>query len=253
MFSTGNNINNPMKRLEIDLSRGYDAFNINKIEVVTKEWYQLKQTHDSMVTYVISDAAPNEINMYIGDMPIESDHIKAKYFIGINEHNEYEIYERIDNYNGNLMYMVPIKRFNNPQDAINALGSYKIVGTNNKLGLLIHNALATYIQKECGVHECIVSIIAGNGYRDDPRLQYINERAIAFGNRSRDRDIPVLMRRYLHNIANTDPNPLWQWYSRIYDIFVLYEFFEDKKYTEPLPEELDLHEEIDKMMNILKN
>ena len=251
MLSTDNNINNATKVFQVDLSRQWDAFNPNRVEYVTREWYDLKQTHDIHTTYVITDAPKGHPQVYVGDICVNTEDLAPEYLIGINEHNEYVIYQHIKNYSNILPPLIPIKRFTSAQDAINALRSYKRVGSPNRIGLMIHNALASYIRKEAGIHETIVSIIAGNGYRDDPRLQQLNERALAFGCKYKDRDVPPIMRQMLHNIANKNELTLFPWYSGIYDVFVRYDFFIDKKYTDPMPEELDLHEEIGYIMKVL--
>lgn len=251
MLSTDNNINNHMRNIQVDLSTQWDAFNPNRVEYITQEYYDLKQTHDIHTTYIITDAQEGHPRAYIGDICITEDDIAPEYLIGINDNNEYVIYQHIKNYSYILPALIPIKRFCSAQDAINALRSYKRVGNPKRVGLMIHNALASYIRKEAGIHETIVSIIAGNGYRDDPRLQQLNERALSFGCKYKDRDIPYIMRQMLHNIANKNELTLFPWYSGIYDIFVMYDFFKDKKYTDPLPEELDLHEEIGHIMKVM--
>jgi len=252
MLSTDNNINNNTRVIEVDLTKQWDAFNPNRVEYVTREWYDLKQTHDPSVTYVIKDAKPGHPEVYIGDRKVNTEDKAPEYLLGINSNNEYVIYMHIHNYSDILPAIIPIKRFVSAQSAIDALRSYKRVGTPQRIGLLIHNALATYIRKEAGIHETIMAIIAGNGYRDDPRLQQLNERAISFGYHTGSRDIPAMMRQMLHNLANKNELTLWSWYSKIYDIFVLYEFFVDKKYTEPLPEELELSEPISYIIDAMK-
>lgn len=251
MLSTDNNINNATRVIEVDLTREWDAFNPNRVEYVTREWYDLKQTHDIHTAYVITDAEPGHPEVYIGDIKVSSEDKAPEYLLGINEHNEYVIYQHIKNYSNILPAIIPIKRFCSAQDAINALRSYKRIGSPKRVGLMIHNALASYIRKEAGIHETIVAIIAGNGYREDPRLQQLNERALAFGNKSMDRDLPFIMRQMLHNIANKNELTLFPWYSKIYDIFVMYDFFKDKKYTDVLPEEMDLCEPISHILKIL--
>lgn len=251
MLSTDNNINNATRVFQVDLSRQWDAFNPNRVEFVTREWYDLKQTHDIHTTYVITDAEEGHPQVYIGDINVIEEDTAPEYLIGVNDQNEYVIYQHIKNYSNIIPALIPIKRFSSAQDAINALRSYKRVGSPKRVALMIHNALVSYIHKEAGIHETIVAIIAGNGYREDPRLQQLNERALAFGCRYKDRDIPFIMRQMLHNIANKNELTLFPWYSGIYDIFVMYDFFQDKKYTDPIPEELDLHEEIAHIMKVM--
>lgn len=253
MLSTDNNINNALRVTEIDLTRQWDAFSPNRVEYVTQEWYDLKQTHDMHTTYVITDGTKKRPRVYIGDILVTNDDTAPEYLMGINDHNEYVIYEYIKDYSVIVPILIPIKRFDTAQAALDALAAYKRVGSPSQFALMVHNALASYIVKEAGIHETIVAIIAANGYREDPRLQQLNEKALAFGCRYKDRDIPFIMRQMLHNIANKNEITLWPFYSGIYDIFVMYDFFKDSKYTKVTPEELDLHEEIDRIIKVFSS
>ena len=252
MKSTDNNLYNHLKVTEIDIRNTIDAFPNSKIFRCDKDYYDAMQQHDPRTTYIVK-FKDGVTRCFIGDMPIEKVSRRPKYVMSITDNCEYQIFINLadtKSYDSQSI-LIPLVRYDDPQKAINALHAYRKVGSSEKISLEIFIALGSYISKENGINELLINLIGNLGYRDDPRLQYLNELAVTYGVESSTRDLSPTYRTMLHNIANKKADTLVPLYSAFYDVIVKYDFFKGKKYSlaRREVEELDLSEEVNDIYN----
>ena len=219
MKSMDNHINHPMETRWID-PRSFNS--TNEVHYITQERYDMMRSRNPEVVFVIIDSP--EDRMYLGDYEIPKPAHSRQYLISFEDHRKvYKIYlNLISNYRDNL---VPVAEYDNLEDAVKALHAYQSVGYHTKSAYNVYQSIANYIKKVYGINESIIGMIASFGYRDDPRLQYLNEEAIHYGVTNKDRDLPQYYRAALHNLKTVKPDAVIGMYSDIYDVFVKYNFF----------------------------
>lgn len=222
MKSIDNHIQNPMATKWLDYR---DLFmGSNELHYITQEQYDMHKTHDPETVYIIIDSTTDR--MYIGDQEIPKPAHSRQYLMSFDDHrNVYKVYlNLVSNYRDNL---VPVAEYQDVKDAVKAIQAYASVGYHTKAAYATYQALGSYIDEEYGINEAIIGIIAAFGYRDDPRLQYLNEEAIHYGVTANARDIPQYYRAALHNLKDRKADSVIVAYSDIYDIFVKYDFFKE--------------------------
>lgn len=222
MKSIDNHIQSPNSIRWIDPQNLF--LHSNEVHHINQDEYDMHSTHDPSTVYVIMDSPTDK--MYIGDYEIPKEAHSRQYLMSYNDkENVYKIYlNLISNYRDNL---VPVAKYKDVNDAIKALHAYKSVGYHTKAAAATYQAIANYIDEIYGINEAIISIISAFGYRDDPRMQYLNEAAISYGVTNKDRDLPQYYRAALHNLKDRKPDSVIVTYSDIYDVFVKYNFFKE--------------------------
>ena len=224
MYSSDNTINDPNHK---EILNPYEALNLsNHIEVlsVTQEQYDLMAYHDPQVVYIIYDSRRGD--MYIGDNLIPRPQNKNQYLLALGDHRKsFIIY--LNAVTGYLDDLIPVAEFSDINAAIAALYQYKKVGTHINLGHVVCSIVECYMNGEYGINEALINIIAESGFRDDIRLQYLNEKAISYGVSNKDKNLPQYYIAALHNLKDKDPNAIISIYSDLYDVFVKYNFMED--------------------------
>ena len=235
MKSTDHNINNPTIIDDIPLMRYVEGWELPKIMNVTKEFYDLIQIKDPMTIYNITDDP--EHNSYFGNMLLNKNVTRNKYFMTYESRGEYCIYFNDKNGTHGNDCLIEICRFAEPDVAIRALTTFNAIGDHHSYSFSIYILLSNYIRKEISIHDMLIGIICSYGYKNSTQFQQllsilnpyiINEHGIF-------RDLPVLLREELHNFKNikdiTDEKfILVNLYSNLYDIIIKYNFFKDKKY-----------------------
>ena len=224
MKSTDNNISSTSKQW-LDIREDY-FFNAYGTAYCDKENYDLISVHDPNTVYVIIDSPT--CDMYLGDCKIPKPSHERMYLMTYDEDDDkYIIYlNLISNFRDNL---VPVCRFKDPQEALDALHQYTCVGWHTNMARNIYMSIINYVDEVYGINEAIISMITCFGYSNDPRLQYLCEEAISYGVENDARDLPQYYRAALHNLRTGKPDSLIVLYSDIYDVFVKYNWFKDSK------------------------
>ena len=221
MKSMDNHINNPMETKWIDPTSFTKS---NEVHYITQEQYDMMGSRNPEVVFVIIDSPEDRI--YLGDYEIPKPVHSRQYLMAFSDHRKmYQIYLNL--ISGHRDNLVPVAEYDNVNDALKALHAYQSVGYHTKMAYNIHQSITNYIDEVYGINEAIIGIIAAAGYRDDPRLQYLNEEAIHYGVTNKDRDLPQYYRAALHNLKTTKPDAVISVYSDIYDVFIKYNFFKD--------------------------
>lgn len=226
MKSTDQNLNNPLRIGDIDLLREAESWRNPTVQLITQEEYDLLQTKDPLTIYVIHGSNPHR--MYLGDCMIHEDSRSCKYLVGMDESKAYVLYMSIRD-NG-IDKIVPISRYKNPQDAIDAMNMCHNAGSHQKTNMVLFNSIAAFIDNHISVNDLVIGVLCIFGYERDPRLQNIIEVAISFGVKSSKLDIPVIFREELPSMGDRYENSLFDLYSDVYNIIVKYDFFKDERY-----------------------
>lgn len=233
MKSNNSNINNPFKVNEINLQEQICSTNINVVNV-SKEEYDLMIIHDPTTIYVTTDKF-GRILTYIGDCMIENNNIINKYYISIDDKNIYTIYmdNAVTDFKNNFLgyqKLIPICRYNDPQDAIDALAKFNKIGSHNKIDFDIYNIIKSYIDKNISTHEFIIGILIIFNFKEDPELQVIIENCISHNANNCNYEFPINYSIYILKFKKYHPYSLFRIYSDLYDLLLKYDFFKDKKY-----------------------
>lgn len=244
--STDHNLNNPTKRIELSVNDVYDALGRAKqIVYLTQDRYDSMPMHDPNHAYVIIDA--NDKRYYYGDAIVIPKPNEIKYYIGINDQNEYELCVNLKQQN--IDQIIPVARYKNAQKAINALQIAKKSNGPFDINLSLYETLIAYINRDSNINNTIINIISSFGHREDPKLQQLIESIHTVPETKDGRDVNPILREDMQHFRNIYVDTLWPIYASIYDVFIIFDFFKDKrKYVEP--EHPDLSGAIDKIINI---
>lgn len=247
MQSTDNNLNNPLRVGDIDISQNLGSWDNHKIKIITQEMYDLIQIHDPMTTYVINDAEDGR--MYLGDHLISKKEISSKYFIGIDNNTmEYILYLNIaEQYHDRL---IPISRYENPKQAFEDLQKYNNWRPLKTIDHILRFTILSYIDNHISIHALIVNTLSSFGYRDDPRLQSLICVATSMGTDYSQVEVSPRFKYEIHNMHDTHNNSLFKTYSKIYDVISKYDFFRDAKYHSD-PNNVDISQPISDIISIL--
>lgn len=226
MKSTSFNLGTTMNKLEINLLEVIENEHMFDIQYVFQEEYDLLTSYDERTVYIIKDS--KSPRMYIGRNAVPINTNDRQYLIGFNPYTcKYIIYLNI--VSGKIDHNVPICEYNDPQQAINALIVHSHIGDHDKVFMKILKVLEQYIEGNVGMNTTLISFISVLGYRDDLRLQYLNELSIKYDDDQAGRDISQFHREMLHNEKYANKNSLVALYSDIYDLFVEFDFFKQYK------------------------
>lgn len=234
MKSTDHNINDPTCIGTIPFHRYVESWELPTIEYISKEGYDLMNVHDPYIMYIITDVEPRL--MYYGDIEIKQAKAPKTYYMTtryLGDINEYEYVIYVNTKDGsphNGDNLIEICKFNNAQDAINALHLYNSAGSHSFMGLQINKILSEYILRHISIHDCIVGLISSYGDRNHPGLQSIIQMGVTYGTKHTDVDLPVLLREEIKNMRGL--HPFVTIYANIYDVFVKYNLFRDKLYID---------------------
>lgn len=255
MVGNNNHIDNPLHRIDIDLGRTKELPpGEHYFKRLDQDFYDMMQQHDLNTIYICRKE-DDSYNMYLGDQLLQHrvlEPSEPKYLMGINEHNEYVIYVQAYDIFTNGLRLEEVCKYSNPNDAVAKLHEYKHYGDHTNESLKIYQCLAAYIQKQLGINEAITHILAFNGYQNDAGLQYLNERALSYGVKSSDRDLPIRLKADLR-LDLYHYGSIVTKYADIYDVFVLYNYFTDKKYVDAAEDEIDLDEPISRIISIIQS
>lgn len=221
MYSSDNTINDPNHKIAIDLS--YVSTHTTIVPISQAD-YDMMGFHDPRTIYFITDSKLGD--MYLGDTIIYKFQNKNEYLLALGDHTKsFIIYlNSISCHRDNL---IPVAEFDDINDAIKALYQYKKVGTHTNLGSVICSIVESYMDDVYGVNEAIINMIAASGFRDDIRLQYLNEKAMSYGVSNKDKQLPQYYVAALHNLKDNEPDTTISIYSDLYDIFVKYDFMKE--------------------------
>lgn len=243
------NLVNPMSVNELNIKNEIPCSILNPITILTQEEYDLIQLKDSTIMYVISNS--NDNRYYVGDMLIINDSIKSTYLIGPGDiYGEYTLYVNMKT----RLYdkLVPISKYDNAQKAINELNRCSKVGLHTNLALQIYNIFNRFIDNDLSINETILGIISLFGFRDDIRLQEVIQITIINKANVSHKDIPSYFKQELVKLR-ISKNPLFKFYSDLYNLISLYNFFKGKEFQKINDEELNLSEIINKVYDIMLN
>jgi hypothetical protein len=248
MKSTDHNLDNPMIVDRVDILKQISSIMAPPITFLRQEEYDLIHTKDSTRIYHIVDS--DDGRSYLGDIIITCDTIGRMYLLGLGDKpGEYVIYlNEKDGINDKLIDLQI--RYNNAQQAINDLHRFNRVGYHTDLSLQVYQLIVQYITKDLGINETILGIISLFGYKDDMRLQELMQVVMSYGVEYYQRDIPLYLRDNLGRIKNSN-NYLFRFYSDLYDLIVLYNFFLGEEFQKNNPEDIELKEVIDKVYGIV--
>lgn len=249
MKSTDNHINSPMSKIELDIP----VENIrHEFRYLDQDFYDLIP-HDLNTIYICRQENEKCYNVYRGNTLIkkhqQKDLSEPDFVMGVNSYNEFIIYMTAYDVYTNSNRLEEIFRFNNPDDAIAALMRVNHVGNYTDQSLSIYNILTSYIEKEISIHEAIMGLVSMIIDKNTPGLQYLNERAMRYGVKSSDRDLPKLMKRDLRK-TRSDLESYTTLYADLYDVFVLYNFFSDIDIDKVAREDMDLAKPVQSITDI---
>ena len=234
MKSTNFNLNASMTQKEINAFSIIENNPALEVAIVTQDEYDVMQYHDEHTVYVIKDDEPR---MYMGSKKIPVNKNDTQYLVGYDPSSlTYILYvNQVAGYKDNI---IPIAEFKTAQEALRALSAYSTIGTHARSDIKILTVLDDYLQQITGMNTTIISMISSMGYRDDARLQYLNELSIIFGDDLMGTDISPLHRESLYAISQQHPESLAPLYSEIYDVFVKYNFFNKYEHVDDLGKDL---------------
>jgi hypothetical protein len=142
--------------------------------------------------------------------------------------------------------MCRISAFNDLNDAVAELKRYNKIGSHGHISERIYEILSCYIGKTYGVHKSIIGILQVYGFSNTPEFQDLLHICDEYGYQSYSRDISSTLRSVLHNKAEKSPGTIIELYSNLYDVFIKYDMFKDKKWITAMENgELNLVSPID--------
>ena len=226
MKSSNFNLHSSLTGNEINLMHVIENAHAYDVCYITQDDYDRMTQYDETTTYIITNS--REGRMYIGSREIPVSKNDHQYLLGFNPYtNKYILY--LNSVEGYVDHNIPIREFNNPQDAIDTLIVFNHINDHDEIFLKIIKVLSQYIIGNVGLNQTLISMIAVLGYRDDGRLQDLNRLSIIYNDDQSAKDISSLHRMMLHNEKDKNINGLVSVYSDIYDLFVLFDFFKSYK------------------------
>lgn len=251
MRSTDTNLNNPLQIDNIDLQREIESWKHITIEIVDQDFYDLMGQHDPFVMYVIKDSKDNR--MYLGDLLITNTESDSTYFISFS--NTTKRYVLNVNIKNNFQtFLVPLSTYGNAQEAIDAMKLAMNAGSHDKLNLSIYTLLSAFIDDKVILHQLIVGLISLFGYRDDQRLQQVNQTAVSYGvfqyNSTDDKCIPKMFIEDLPKFSYQYDNSLFDMYNDLFNVMIKHELVKKNKYKNVSINDLDLSAPIKDIIDI---
>ena len=147
---------------------------------------------------------------------------------------------------------LPVARYTELTDALQALYCFNLVGFHTKQPYLLRQLIISYINKENGINETILGMMVIYALDKIPEYQQLHMKATAYGIQNLDMDLPIEYRASLHNYKTNKPDSLIALYSDLYDAFVKFGMFKDKKYKNVNENEIDLKNETLTFIEIIK-
>lgn len=197
----------------------FPDFSLSKVvTVMNQAMYESFAYHDPKTMYVIYDTD----NLYLGDQLIPKMKNGRKYMLTYCDHRKiYSIYTHII-INGKER-LIPIADYEDPNVALRVLKEYNMLGYHGIAAPKIYSMIQYYMDDIYGIHEVIMGIISISGFKDDQRLQHVNELARVNGVDNKCKDLTPIFKESLTYLKNKEP--IFKLYSDIYDIFLKYDFF----------------------------
>lgn len=218
MFSTHDNLNNPMKKDWLVLEPSVETWRTPPLVTLSQMEYNLMGTHDPL-TYYHTLGADGKHHIYFGDHEMSVDKNSCKYLMGPTDHDCYSIYLVLTNCGSSALF--EIARFRDVQDAVKALvqwnqNLYKPVPMED-----ICETIRNYKDDVISCNEFIISIISMFGYRSDPRLQdVINVMATYDDDPAYRRHLSAFAQSQIDHNRKNPKNRLFAKYAAIYDLMV---------------------------------
>lgn len=188
---------------------------------------------------------------HFGNVPVDILNRRSRYLVtydeGFNDWiivNERRLDKNADSERGPLTVRItPIARYKDPNDAINAMKAFNKVGYHTRNPFFLRQTIISYLDKEIGLNESILGIMSIFGLNKHPEFQRLTTEAVAYGIKNGDPDLLVGYMTKIHQYKDRYPDSLFRLYSDMYDVFVKFNFFKDKKYHPEDLEEVDLENE----------
>ena len=257
MNSTDNLLNDPFKKIELDLPSMVSQFKNPSVIPISRNTYNAMKEHD-LAIYVMTEY-PYEV--YYGDSLIhkgmeEEVDRKVKYYMSYDpEKREYVIYMS----EPGKMYIYPllsemteVERYKDPQSCIDALKRYTLRGFSGSVPNSIYTAITSYRLSNLTLNQSIMSIISILGYGETAEFQMLIETGTIYNlnNEKYKTKLPKEFLALLQPLDDQSPNVLYKLYNGVYGIFLKYGFFQDKKYNPDITDEIDLSDPIRDIMSL---
>lgn len=251
MKSTDYNINNPTAIDLMTLQRTMESWKYPTVKLVTQDMYNLLQFKDPFTYYVIEGSSDHPLKrpiIYFGEHLVEIDIDCVRYLMGINERNEYEIY--MDTVGCGSHNLIPIRRYDSVQQAVNDLTFFNNAGSHTDYGIRTYRILLSYINREISLNDTLIGIISAFGFKDSVEIQEVIQTGITYGCTHHDIDLPMHYRDMLPVLRDHAKNFLVKKYANLYDLIVKWNFFKDEKFKDA-QSGIDLSKEVREIINTM--
>jgi hypothetical protein len=109
---------------------------------------------------------------------------------------------------------------------MDALNMFNKVGSHMSANLQVYNVVCGYIKRDISLHDMIIGIICVFGYRDNIQLQNLLSVITRYAGNPQSLDLHLILKRDLPDLRrHYSNNPLFGFYSDLYDLVVSYKFF----------------------------
>ena len=188
---------------------------------------------------------------HFGNVPVDILNRRSHYLLTYDDETDWWIIvndtrlprKAETSYGPAVVKSTPIARYKELNDALNALYNFNLVGYHDRKSFMIRQLIISYINNENGMNETILGMMSVYGLDKIPEFQQLHKRAVAIGCKNLDKDIPVDYKASLHNYKSNYPDSLHALYSDLYDAFVKFDYFKNKKYKNKSENELNLKNE----------
>lgn len=225
-MNTDYNIHKPFKSDQLFIKD-----EIRKIIFLNQNEYDNIGIKDPNYFYIIKD----NNNVYKGeDILVKNNKLQGmtgKYFITLNENEEYVIY--MDYITTDLRdHLIEIERFKEMAPAMKALKLYNRASSHNEKTISLYKLTNAFIAKDITLIDFIIGVISEFGYKDHVQLQElmntINEAYRIDGSANRNQLNNFMKVREIDLCKS--PNYLYRYFFSIYRLMESYKFF---KYCHP--------------------
>lgn len=258
LASTDTNINHPLQGNQIDLNKHlYQDLKdtIDPLPVYGRKEFDLIQVKDPNTIYYVREKN-NEIVRYQGNLKLDNNierfKISTNFCLMINDENEYCIYrlEKSNRFHCKndriLMY-----RYKNVQDAINKLSELRKIGSGEELNRELYELLISYFNKYINIQDTIFGIMTLYGLNNHISFQ---PTIILVKNHDMYLSDMNIYCKHIHDIVydmRRNTPTLIKIYYKLLQVFVKYNYFNDKKYSPDNLDEIILTDEINDIIKTM--
>lgn len=240
MHSTDHNLNNPTIVDQMGVAPDINLEKHATVVSLTQYEYDRIAEPDPYTQYIISDSIDGKSYYGRNELKRSNNHYKYAISPSIMIDSEWDILE-IGHRGVSL-----IGSCNDIDDAVSVIRQLSNCGEDGSMINHLYGAVENYIRYNITLDEAIVGIILAFGIdRDDPDLQKLTSWLVM----KEDRRTNQKMERELDFLVNKIPGGIASLYKRIYDWFLVNDFFikfHKVKDDEPIPigdELMKLHQE----------